>query len=56
MSWRDELTMIAAALAILLGGALLGASIAVIARANGTPTTAARVGGCMADEPCPLAP
>lgn len=56
MSSRDELILIAVAMALLAAGALLGATTAFIARANGTPTTSAALGGCVVGEPCPVSP
>lgn len=50
MTLREEITLLAAALAILLGGALFGAVGAMIAQANGTPTTSERVMIDVADE------
>ena len=56
MNLRAELAMVACALSVFISGALIGAGIALIAQATGTPTTSARIAGCTPAEACPVSP
>lgn len=47
---REEATLLACALAVLLAGAIIGAAFAMVAQATGTPTTSERVMLDLAEE------